>query len=286
MADRTPRNAALGYQDQGWSVFPITPGKKLPLIPWKPLQVERADAAQVHEWWTRWPTANIGVVTGPISGLLVVDIDTRHGGLESLAKLEAEHFDGPSLLTREAGTPTGGMHLYFRYPEAAELEFRNTDGGKPPSLGRGIDTRAAGGMVLAPPSRRPEGVYEWCDGPHAVTEIRPCPDWLLDLLAWIEHERGGAAIMTGVAPGPAPTLPPLDAGSYTTRMIGIIDRIQAECGTVGNRNALLYWGACRVAEMLRDGADHRYADYLLQAGLKMGLPTREVLATLRSAGVR
>lgn len=45
---------------------------------------------QIRTWWERWPDANIGIATGALSGLVVVDIDPRNGGDESYAKLQQE----------------------------------------------------------------------------------------------------------------------------------------------------------------------------------------------------
>ena len=54
-------------------------------------QQRRADADEISDWFRRWPDANIGIVTGAVSGLVVLDIDPRHGGEESLGRWEAEH---------------------------------------------------------------------------------------------------------------------------------------------------------------------------------------------------
>jgi hypothetical protein len=164
-------DAALGYAAQGWLVFPCKPSGKEPLTP-RGLKDATTDHEQVNAWWATWPTANIGVRTGPESGLLVVDIDADHHGFEGLAKLEASHDRG--LATLESATGGGGSHLLFRYPHNAEI--RNSAG----KLAYGVDIRGAGGYIIVPPSGHKSGRrYRWCDW-HAQP-LDP-PGWLLDAL--------------------------------------------------------------------------------------------------------
>ena len=109
-------------------------------------------------------------MTGVISGLLVVDIDVGHGGGESLEHLEREH--GPMPTTVECWTG-GGRHLYFAHPGGL---VRNKVGLPP-----GIDIRADGGYVVAPPSLHASGLrYIWIEGRTPESSgIAPVPDWML-----------------------------------------------------------------------------------------------------------
>ena len=66
---------ALKYYEQGFSVIPIIPGQKKPMIKWQPYQNERATPEQIKQWWTETPNANVGIVTGKISDLFVIDLD-------------------------------------------------------------------------------------------------------------------------------------------------------------------------------------------------------------------
>jgi len=119
-------------------------------------------------WWERWPAANVGVPTGQRSGLLVLDVDPRHGGLKSLNTLERENGSLPR--TARARTGGGGVHVFFRYP--AEKEVRNSAGW----LGPGLDVRGEGGYVVVPPSRTQEA-YEWIERSSPVEAV-----WLLGCL--------------------------------------------------------------------------------------------------------
>jgi hypothetical protein len=155
------RAAALSYAERGWSVIPMLPNAKRPLVPWREFQQRRAGTAEIEAWFRRWPDANVGVVTGQISGLVVVDVDTRHGGMSSLATAERVH--GPLPGTVEAITGGGGRHLYFVHP-----------GRWTPNrvaLRPGIDVRGDGGCVVAPPSLHPSGQhYAWRAG-HAPGQM-------------------------------------------------------------------------------------------------------------------
>jgi hypothetical protein len=182
--------AALGYLARGWSVIPVRPREKRPMVLWQDYQRRRAVAEEVHVWFARRPDANVGVVTGAVSGLVVLDIDPGRGGTESLATLE--HRYGPLPLTVEAVSGGGGRHLYFAHPRGL---VRNRAG-----LAPGIDLRGDGGMIVAPPSVHPSGAhYAWHSGqgPDEVA-LAPLPRWLLGTHATetgraghpLEHWRG------------------------------------------------------------------------------------------------
>ena len=72
------------------------------------------DLALIEAWWKQWPDANIGIPTGTPSGLLVLDVDPRNGGQESLDGLIVEHGRFPD--TAEQMTGGGGRHIIFRHP--------------------------------------------------------------------------------------------------------------------------------------------------------------------------
>ncbi len=174
--------AALDGLARGWSVVPIRPGGKHPLLRWEVFQARLPTEAEVREWYGRWPEAGVGVVTGRVSGLVVVDVDSAHGGEASLAGLLARY--GPLPETAEAATGGGGRHLYFRHPGN---ELRSRIGMRP-----GLDLRGDGGLVVAPPSRHPSGRrYAWRAGraPDDVA-MAELPSWLHDL-ARGRTPRGG-----------------------------------------------------------------------------------------------
>jgi hypothetical protein len=171
-------DSALAYARRGWSVIPLRPREKRPLIPWAPSQHRRADEATIRQWFERWPDANVGIVTGAVSSLVVVDVDPLHGGDASLERLQQAHDPLPGTI--EAVTGGGGRHLYFAHP-----------GGLVPNkvgLLPGIDLRGDGGFVVAPPSVHPSGRrYAWrAPGLPEAARPAPVPSWLGELV----QERG------------------------------------------------------------------------------------------------
>ena len=128
--------AAQGYASCGWAVFPLVPGQKRPLTD-HGFKDATTDSAKISRWWKKYPDANIGVATGNISGLIVVDIDDPRS-TAALRKLTG------NTVTRTSQTQSGGWHLFFKHPG---IELGNRTKFLP-----GIDLRGDGGYVVAPPS--------------------------------------------------------------------------------------------------------------------------------------
>ena len=190
MDDREPRclQEALALAARGWPVFPLhhaidgacSCGKadctsigKHPRTK-NGLKNATTDENRIMSWFRKWPSANVGSVTGATSGIVVIDIDPRHGGTESLAALEQEHGHLPE--TVESQTGGGGRHLIFAHPGDA---IRNRSNVRP-----GIDVRGDGGYIVAPPSVHETGSrYRWKEE-HAPNDIQAVelPKWLLELI--------------------------------------------------------------------------------------------------------
>jgi len=170
----TPLQAALSYAQNHWSVIPMRAREKRPMIKWQEYQQHCATLEEINYWYQRWPEANVGIVTGSVSGIVVIDIDPKHGGDDSLASWEKKH--GPLPRTVEVITGGGGRHLYFKHPGGV---VHNRVG-----IVAGIDLRGDGGCAVVPPSIHPSGKpYTWRAGHEldkmAVAEL---PTWLSDLL--------------------------------------------------------------------------------------------------------
>ncbi len=166
--------AALQFARYHWSVIPMRASDKRPLIKWLKYQRRSATENEINEWYQQWASANVGIVTGAISGLVVLDIDPRHGGEQSLAQWEKVYESLP--LTLEVRTGGGGRHVYFKHPGDV---IHNRVGIAP-----GIDLRGDGGCVVAPPSIHSSGkAYTWVSGhePGKVV-LAELPGWLLRLL--------------------------------------------------------------------------------------------------------
>ncbi len=138
--------AALEYAENNFSVIPIQPNKT-PHCPWKQYQDIRATAQEIKAWWDKWPEANVGIVTGTISGIVVVDIDTEDG-YEAIQEYIPDGMKVPTVKS------PGGWHLYFKAP--TQSISNNTK--KIP----GCDFRGDGGYIVAPPSINSEKEeYTW-----------------------------------------------------------------------------------------------------------------------------
>lgn len=174
--------AALGYLKRHWAVVPAAERQKHPIVRWRRFQHRLPSEEIVTGWFERWPNANLAVITGEISRIVVVDIDPVHGGDASLAAFEARYGSLPK--TVEAMTGGGGRHLYFAYPGH---EVRNRVG-----LAPGIDLRGDGGCIIVPPSVHPNGKrYRWKIG-AAPGQIPLAP-----LPIWLEHPRFSDDITRG-----------------------------------------------------------------------------------------
>ena len=156
---------ALSYLKLGFSIFP-TKGKK-PLVEWEKYQHEKPTEDQVIQWWDKWPDADIGTVTGAISGIIVVDID---GG------------EVPQLPpTAVSQTSPGHFQYFFKHPR---FPIRNSA----KIVGSNIDIRGDGGFVVLPPSKhfnKETGVqdftYKWLISPEDGG-FADLPTWLLEKL--------------------------------------------------------------------------------------------------------
>jgi hypothetical protein len=170
--------AAVAYVGRGLPVFPCR--GKVPLTE-HGFQDASTDTDAVLTWWTRWPEAAIGIPTGTVSGLVVLDVDVQHGGAGTFAELERKRGklpDAPEVLTGG-----GGKHIYFAHPGR---EIRNSAG----KLGPGLDVRGDHGYVIAPPSGHESGrQYRWLR-PQRKLELPEPPPWLLQN---VENRQNGAA---------------------------------------------------------------------------------------------
>ena len=143
--------AALELLELGWSVIPCRPDTKRPRIKWKEFQSKLPTEDQVTDWWTKFPNDPIALITGEISGVVVVDCDNE----------EALHaaFDCGMKSHFRAKTKRG-HHLYFRHPKdgirRGPKAGVNSRGADWPRI-NGLDFRGDGSYALVPPSKN----YSW-----------------------------------------------------------------------------------------------------------------------------
>ena len=153
-----------------WCVLPVRSKSKVPLLTDWPNQASNKPKT-IQAWSAQYPEGNWGILTGIRSGVLVVDVDPRNGGNESLQSLEATY--GPLPKTVRVKTGGGGEHVYFRLPKSVRQW--------PKELAPGIDLKGDGGFVVAPGSTHPDGgTYDFQENssPWDV-ELADAPEWLL-----------------------------------------------------------------------------------------------------------
>ncbi len=139
-------NDCLKLLNNGLSIIPLKPRSKEPLLDWKEFQSRRASEAEVLAWTARWPDMNVGVVTGAISNVIVLDLDGEKG----LAWLQSQSVSSPVTVL----SGSGGKHLWFLNNES----LRNSAS----RIAPGVDIRGEGGYVVVPPSIHPSGWrYRW-----------------------------------------------------------------------------------------------------------------------------
>jgi Bifunctional DNA primase/polymerase, N-terminal len=243
--------AALVYARQGWPVFPCRPGRKEPDTT-HGFKDATTDPDRITAWWTAVPARNVAIATGA-PGPDVLDVDVRPGGsgYPALNRLQRAR-----LLQGAVGavvTPSGGMHLYYCGTGQASGRLPN----------RHLDFKATGGYVLAPPS---------AIGGRPYRLARPHPGRTGQTAQGQLDWAAAIALLEPPQPHPSAARPPGYAD--TDQLAAWVARLPE-----GNRNAGLFWAACRAAETEHPGA----LDALAEAARIAGLPEREVTATIASA---
>ena len=175
-------SSALGYARKGFYVIPLhnpigegkcscrdpkckRVGKHPRIKDWN--NKYTTDESIIRQWWGKWPDANIGIVAGK-SGLVVIDVDKRNGGFESLMSLRGKGSMGEFLLS-----VTGdGRHLIYKN---GGMSFINVK-----SILPGIDIKGENGFFVAPPSLHASGKQYKFQTPISETEIGNIPDWLIE----------------------------------------------------------------------------------------------------------
>jgi hypothetical protein len=274
--------AAHQLADQGFKVFPLVPGRKVPAVEdWE--AAATTNHLTIARTWQQTPW-NIGVATGP-SGLLVVDLDlpktaddkppaawaTQDAatGADVLALIAADHHTTLPA-THEVATASGGRHLYFTQPHDQQLP--NSAG----RIGWKIDTRGHGGYVV--------GSGSVIGHRHYTTScnLLPCP-----LPGWITQLLTTSAPATA-STRPAPAQRHTDAYAQAA-LTGELDKLLA--ATEGRRNHALNAAAFALGQLVTAGLLDQTTtrNELATAATRIGLPQAEANRTITSgltAGAR
>lgn len=150
------KTAAIDFSQSHVAVFPcLGDDGKLPLVTWGHLK-RPPKPETIDKWWAKWPDANVGIATEP-SRLTVVDCDDA-----SVVKTMLRECGDTPLI---AETPRDGVHLYYRHNGERSLNgFR-----------RAVDVKAAGGFIVAPPSRRPDSGKTYTFVKGSLTDFARLP---------------------------------------------------------------------------------------------------------------
>lgn len=206
---------------------------------WNTPHLAVQSVADVLRWWPGTPSAmpySVGLLCGTPSGVVILDVDPRNGGLDSLEELELNI--GPLPYTLKAISGSGGFHFYFNVPAGIRIKKGPLHKDLP-----GLDFQSDGSQTLLPPSSHASGNhYKWADGMSGAEPIADLPD---DLLRLAMERKGG-----GGASG--------DKLDYT--------KIQADGIPDGKRNDTLYKIA--VSQWRKNGTDDADAARVAVATVK------------------
>ncbi|MDN5811469.1 MULTISPECIES: bifunctional DNA primase/polymerase [Micrococcaceae] len=249
--------AAATYAATGVPVFPCIPGGKRPLTE-HGFQDATIDLDQISAWWQRFPAANIGIPTGHFVNVLDIDVHATGTGFPILRTLHQEGLiAGWGQAVR---SPSGGLHLY--YPATAGRELSSWSRGR-----THVDFRGVGGYIIAPPS----------------TITTEHGNRRYELIARGKQPRPVDAdrIREFLTPKPDPSAQSIFTA--TTMRETSVEHIAGWVSSLaeGNRNAGLFWAACRLAEA--GMTEHNTVGILEPAAASAGLGVREITATIRSA---
>jgi hypothetical protein len=238
---------ALKLAGQNVAVFPCGADKK-PLTK-HGFKDATAQLAQVREWWREFPDALIGVPTG--EKFVVIDCDLQH------RKALGWYFDhAVQLVTRKHSTKSGGRHLLFKPDDRVGC----TAGKIHPH----IDTRGRGGYIVWWPAEGREVLHGGV--------LAQVPESIIESLACEPRPSISQRALAAIRPAVTPA-----------SVFGILSKIAN--ASEGNRNSILYWGACRFVELVDQSilSATDAAGLLIEAGMRSGLTFLEANRSVQSA---
>jgi hypothetical protein len=218
------------------------------------------DPDKLQELWRQFPGPLVGVPTGKASGIFVIDVDSgRHDEASDWLERNSPYLPE----TRQHATTSGGWHLLFKHRPGLWNSASK--------LAKGVDTRGDGGYIIWWP------FHMGISAPHKLLPPAELPDEIFERL--IEPLPPIREISRTPTFGKS-------VGKPSAKVQGILNAVAA--AQEGERNILLFWGACRISDMIAareigsaEGANAFAALNLVSIGL--GLPAREIARTVRSA---
>jgi hypothetical protein len=247
--------AACTLGGQGYACFPCGAHKR-PITP-NGYKAAVTDREGIEALWSQYPGELVGVATGTMSGVSVLDIDAKHN---TARKWWAEHRDR-LLPGRVHRTRSGGLHVVYRHRAGLACSVSR--------IAHGVDVRADGGYIIWWPAA---GLPVLADA-----GVKPWPEWL-------------------VIDPPAAILPPPSRRALAARGHDLRPVLHRSLGILrtmalapeGERNRILFWATCRARDMVVAGElDHaagvQVLEALREAAARAGLAQREIDRTITSA---
>jgi hypothetical protein len=246
----TPLTHALECAARGWAALPVS-RDKTPRTP-NGYKAASTDPDRIRAMHVEFGFVLVGVATGEASNLAVLDIDRQHNGF---TWWQANRHRLPVTRTHE--TRSGGLHLWFHHRPGLRCSAAR--------IAPGIDVRAEGGFIIYWPAA---GLPVISDAPLA-----PWPEWLTP----------------AEKPAPAPSREPSGPrpATHIAAQLAGLTRTVAKAPQ-GQRNASLFWAACRAAELIAQSQlsqPHAEAVLFVAAG-RAGLDHLEATRTIKSAFTR
>ncbi|NQU26417.1 MAG: bifunctional DNA primase/polymerase [Candidatus Nealsonbacteria bacterium] len=234
---------ALAYHSRGWSVVPQDPGAKQPCVRWKPFQDRPPTEDELAAWFAQWPQAGLAVVLGPVSGLLVVDVDGTEAHDVLIERLGREPL-APKAIS--GSRKPNRYHLFFRCPDVPTKAKATPWHAK-------LEFRGKGGIVIIPPSLHPSGNrYAWADG--RSPDDLPLPELAGAIVAALQPPRP--------LPPPTPSVGNVDIEDASPSTRAFLTGAYADGPAWNDR---LFRAACDLAGR---GMTREAAEPLLLAGAR------------------
>jgi hypothetical protein len=231
-----------------WKFFPatLTPdGRKVPVKGFKWREDCSSDQGVINSWSTQYPQLKFyGLPTGPDNDLLVLDVDVKSGGLETIKKYNIP-------ITMSQRTRSGGVHYFFKYPKDGK-RYGNRAG-----FDQGLDIRGADGYVI----------FYGVDN----TPICEAPDWFKSHALAVEKEAVNLEDVVKI--DPEIVKQKLDESCENIRN-----------APEGESNNVLNTEAYKIGQLVTSGSvdrEHAYNE-LFNAAKERGKPDQEARATIES----
>lgn len=235
-----------------FKIFPGTyteDGRKVPIAEmkgWYENQFATNDQNTIAQWQQQYGhKIKLWMIpTGVQNGLLVLDVDVKDNGYETLKKYHV-----PQTLSQK--TKSGGLHLVYRYP----LDGRRY--GNRVKFDKGLDIRGEGGYFA----------HYALDN----TPITEAPQWLLEFALKDETSPVNPENIVKVSPD-----------IVTAILQSACENIRQ--APEGESNNVLNVEAYRVGQLIPSGSIEREFAYkeLFNAAIARGKPYREAQATIDS----